>query len=235
MKHSLPSLLAVGALALASLGVQAEPAPKIAVVDMAKLYETHWKTKDQMTKLKAEQQEASSEYDQMTKDLNSMVAQYKDLQEQSKDPMTTPEAKSKATSQAEALLQQIQSKANERNQFGETVQREFQQRIQNFHELIIDEVSKIATKIALDHGATLLLDKSAVGVLATKAVLYSDPSYDITDEVAAEIAKEQPPQAATPPPPAGTAPVTPPPASSSSSMPPPITVPGVTAPANTGN
>jgi Skp family chaperone for outer membrane proteins len=167
----------------------------------------------------------------MTKDINAQYAQYKELADQAKDPMTTADAKAKAESDAQKLGAQIQQKLNDRNQFGQQVQQEFQKRVQSFHEMLIDQISQKAVEIAKSHGATLLLDKSGIGMLATKAILYSDPSYDITDEVAAAIDKDRPASA-----PAASAPMAPstpaaPAAPSSDSGPPPITVPGVTAPA----
>ena len=53
MNKLLRSLLAVALLGVASLAVQAQPAPKILVIDMAKLYESHFKTEDHITKLRA--------------------------------------------------------------------------------------------------------------------------------------------------------------------------------------
>jgi outer membrane protein len=234
MKISLLFLLAIGLMATPAFvaQAQAEPELKIAVVDMAKLYETHWQTKAQMAKLKTEQQQAASQFDQMTKDLNTMVQQYKDLDEQSKDPMTTADAKAKAQADAQKLLDQIRAKANDRNTFGETVQREFQQRIQNFHSMMIDQITQKAVEIAKEHGATLLLDESGVGLTETKSVLYAAPSFDITAEVAAAIAKEQPASDASASGSASsdTVPIAPSAAPASSDTPPPITVPGVTAP-----
>ncbi len=224
MKISLPFLLALGAFAAPSFVAQAQPDLKVAVVDMSKLYDNHWKTKDQLAKLKTEQQQAAAQFDQMTKDLNTMVTQYKELDEQSKDPMTTAAAKAKAEADAQKLMAQIQAKANDRNTFGQTVQREFQQRLQNFHQLMIDEISQKAVAIAKAHGATLLLDESGVSLLDTKTVLYSDPAYDITDEVAAAIEKDRP--ATTPDVAAPAAAAAP-----ADSAPTQITVPGVTAPA----
>jgi len=53
--HSLLALVAVGATALVA---QAQPAPKILLVDMAKLYDGHYKTEEQNAKLKVDQQKA---------------------------------------------------------------------------------------------------------------------------------------------------------------------------------
>jgi outer membrane protein len=198
MKKSIQYLLAVGAFASAAFVAQAQPAPKIAVVDMAKLYDSHWKTQDQMAKLKSDQTSAQTQYDQMTKDLNALKAGVDELVEQAKNPTATPDAVKKAQDEAQTKYEQLQARVNDRNTFQTTVQREFQQRMQNFHDLMMEEIGQKAIEAAKSHGATLLLDKSGITVLGAKAVLYSDPSFDVTDEVAAAIAKDKPATATTP-------------------------------------
>lgn len=233
MKITLTSLLAFGVVAASALAVQAQaqPAPKIAVVDMDKLYRNHWKTKDQEVKLKGEQQQAQSTFDGMRKDLNTVAAQLKELQDEAQNPISTADAKAKAQSDFQKLYGQFQQKQSDLQQFGQSVQAELQKQIQNFHTLLIDEISQLAIKVAQSHGATILLDKSGVGITATHGVLWSDPSYDITDEVQAQIDKDKP---ASAPAPAGTIPAIPaapaPAASATPSSPgsSPITVPGVT-------
>jgi outer membrane protein len=199
MKKSIQFLLAVGAFASAAFVAQAQPALKIATVDMAKLYDSHWKTQDQMTKLKADQKTAQTQYDQMTKDLNAMKAGVDALVEEAKNPTATPEAVKKAQDEAQVKYEQFQAKVGDLQTFQQTVQREFQQRMQNFHDLMMEEIGQKAVDAAKSHGASLLLDKSGVTVLGSKAVLYSDPSYDVTEEVAAAIAKDKPATATTPP------------------------------------
>jgi outer membrane protein len=198
MKKSIQYLLALGAFASMAFVAQAQPAAKIAVVDMAKLYDSHWKTQDQMTKLKADQTSAQAQYDQMTKDLNALKAGVDELVEQAKNPTATPDAVKKAQDDAQAKYEQLQARANDRNTFQTTVQREFQQRMQNFHDLMMEEIGAKAVEAAKSHGATILLDKSGITVLGSKAVLYADPSYDVTDEVAATIAKDKPASSTTP-------------------------------------
>jgi outer membrane protein len=230
MKKSIPYLLAVGAFASAALIAQAQPAPagplKVAIVDMAKLYDSYWKTQDQVTKLKGQQASAQTQFDQMTKDLTALKAGVDELVEQAKNPTATADAVKKAQEEAEAKYQQLQARANDRNTFQQTVQREFQQSMQNFHDLMMEEIGQKAADAAKSHGATLLLDKSGISVLGAKTIILSDPAYDITAEVAATLATDKPATttATTPPAPAAGAaapaaapaislpPITPPPA-----------------------
>ncbi len=96
MKKSIQSLLALLAFGATALVAQAQPAPKILVVDMAKLYDGHYKTEEQNAKLRGDEQKAQEELEKLNKEGNSLVEKYKELVDQSKNPAATAEAKSKA-------------------------------------------------------------------------------------------------------------------------------------------
>ncbi|HVU36132.1 MAG TPA: OmpH family outer membrane protein [Opitutaceae bacterium] len=227
MKNTIRSLVALATLSVFALAARAEPAVKILVVDMAKLYDNHYKTLEQNAKLQADQEKAKQEVDQMNKEGNALVEEYKNLQEQSTNAALTAEAKSKAQNDAQKKLEEIQAKQNEIRTFIQNSGQTLNQRLQTFRSLMLEEIGKVATEVAKRHGATILLDKSGPSLIGISNLIYSDPAYDITDEVMTEINKTRPAGAPTAPVPApstsGTA--TAPAASTSTSSGPMINVP----------
>ncbi len=222
MKKTIHSLFAFAALSASALVAQAQPAPKILVVDMAKLYDGHYKTEEQNAKLRGDEQKAQEELDKLNKEGNTMVEKYKELVDQSNNPTATAEAKSKAQGDAQKLLQDIQRKQQEVQSFQVNTRNSLQQRIQTFRSLMIEEISKVAVEIAKRKGASLLFDKSGPSLIGVSNILYSDPAYDITDEVQKEVNKDRPASAV---PAAAPAPAK---AGDTDSDAPKITVPGVT-------
>jgi outer membrane protein len=223
MKKSIQSIVAVAAIALSALTANAQTAPKILVVDLAKLFDNHWKTQEQQAKLQADEAKAQDQLAQITKDGNALVEQFKELDEQSKNPTATAEVKAKAQSDAQKKYEEIQQKRGEQNSFIQNTRNTLQQRFQTFKTLMIEEITKVAVDIAKKKGATFLLDKSGPTLVGVSNILYFDPSLDITDEVMAEINKDRP--AMTPAPAATSAAPAAAPASTDS---PKITVPGIT-------
>jgi outer membrane protein len=221
MKKSIQSLVAVAAIALTTLTTHAQTAPKILVVDLAKLFDNHWKTQEQQAKLKADGAKAQDQIAQLQKDGNALVDQFKELDEQSKNPTATAEAKAKAQGDAQKLYDQIQQKRSELQSFAQNTQSTLRQRFETFKTLMIEEITKVAVDIAKRKGATFLVDKSGPTLVGVSNILYYDPSLDITDEVMAELNKDRP--AVTP---TATAPSTS--AAPASSDSPSITVPGIT-------
>lgn len=198
MKKLIQSFLALAAFGGAGLVAQAQPAPKIFVVDMAKLYDGHYKTEEQNAKLKADEQKAQEELEKLNKEGNGLVEKYKELNDQSNNPAATAEAKAKAQGDAQKLLEEIQQKQREVQTFQVNTRNSLQQRIQTFRSMMVEEISKVAVDVAKRHGATLLIDKSGPTLIGVSNVLYADTGYDITDEVASEIAKTKPASIAAP-------------------------------------
>lgn len=225
MKKTIQSLFALTAFGAAALVAQAQPAPKILVVDMAKLYDTHYKTEEQNNKLRGDEAKAQEELDRLNKEGNTMVEKYKELADQVNNPAATAEAKAKATAEAQKIMEDIRRKQGEVQSFQQNTRNSLQQRIKNFQALMIEEISKIAVDVAKKKGATLLIDKSGPSLLGVSNIVYVDSSYDITDEVLTEINKGRPATVAAPAP-AAAAPA---PADTSSDSP-KITLPGVKKP-----
>lgn len=225
MNKSIQSLLALAAFGATALFAQAQPAPKILTVDMAKLYDGHYKTEEQNAKLRGDEQKAQEELDRLNKEGNTLVEKYKELVDQSNNPAATADAKSKAQTESQKLLQDIQRKQGEVQSFQTNTRNSLQQRIQNFRSLMVEEISKVAVEIAKRKGATFLIDKSGPTLIGVSNVLYADTAYDITDEVSKEVNKDRPAASATP---AAAAPTAAPKAGETKSDAPMITVPGVT-------
>ena len=155
MKKSLQSIVAIAAIAFTALTSHAQSAPKILVVDLAKLFDNHWKTQEQQAKLQADAQKAQDQVAALQKDGNAMVEEFKELDEQSKNPTATADAKAKSEADAQKKYEEIQQKRSEQNSFAQNSRNSLQQRFQTFKTLMIEEITKTAVEISKKHGATL--------------------------------------------------------------------------------
>lgn len=197
MKNSL-KFLALAAITAFAATAQAQV--KVSVVDMAKVFDSHYKTADYGTKLQADEQKAQEEVEKMSKDLNATIEEFKKAQEEVNSPMLNKDAKAKAEDKAKQIYANGQKKEQEIQQFIGQTRQSIQQRVQNFRGVLIEEISKVATDIAKRRGANLLLDKGST--------IFADTSFDITDEVIKEVNKDRPASStpAAAPAPAGASP-----------------------------
>jgi outer membrane protein len=189
-------LLALFTLAAAAVTLPAQPAFKLVVVDMAKVYDNHYKTEEANAKFREAEQKAQEQIDELNKQGQTMVDEYKDLVDQSKNTVLTAEARSKAEADAQKKLEEIQRKRNEVQNFSVNTRNSLQQRIKTHRDLLLEEIAKVVNDLAKKRGATLVLDKSGPTLFGISNVIYTDPSYEITDEVLKEVNKDRPPPAA---------------------------------------
>lgn len=196
MKTSLKTLFAAAAFGVSALFASAQTAPKIAIIDLAKVFDGHYRTQEQQEKLRGQEAKINEEISKIVKEGQALAEKYKELLEQTKNPVLTAEARTAAEADAIKQLEEVRKKEQQFGEYRNEANRMVQQQIGTFRQMLIEEISKIATDIAKKKGATLLVEKAAT--------LYADPSYDITDEVMAEINKTRP--AGLPAPAATTAP-----------------------------
>lgn len=222
MKNPIQSLVAITAFAALALGAYAQPAVKILVVDMAKLYDTHYKTLEQNAKIQADDQKAQEEVEKMNKEGNVLVEEYKTLNDQSNNPALSAEAKGKAQDAAQKKLEAIQTKQREVQTFIQNTRNTLGQRLNTFRSLMLEEISKVAADVAKRKGATLLFDKAGPTAIGISNVIYADAGFDITDDVMKEVNKDRPAGAPTAPAASAT-----PAAGTTGSSAPAVSVPGL--------
>ncbi len=192
MNKMIRTLISLAAFGAAFTALQAQPAVKLIVVDMAKVYDNHYKTEEANAKFRDAETKATEQVEELNKQGQTLVEEYKELMEQSKNTVLTAEARSKAENDAQKKLEDIQRKQGEVQNFRNNTQRSLQQRIKTHRDLLLEEITKIVNDLAKRQGATLVVDKSGPTLFGIPSVLYSDPAYDITDAVVKEVNKDRP-------------------------------------------
>ncbi|AKC83184.1 hypothetical protein IMCC26134_11070 [Verrucomicrobia bacterium IMCC26134] len=192
MNKILASVIAALAVSGTALTASAQPAPKILVVEMAKILDTHYETEDQNAKLKVDEAKANEEIERIVKDGQAIEASMQEIQEKAKNPALSADAKAKLEEEFRPKAEERQRKLTELNNYRQRTQRVFQERIANFRGIMFEKINAIVAEVAKKKGATLVIDKSGLSNIGINALVYSDPAYDITEEVKKEIAKGRP-------------------------------------------
>ena len=203
MKTSLKSLLIAALAGLASLSVaqaQSTPPLKIVVIDLAKVFDNYYATKQQNDQLTADKAKADAELQAMDKDRSDLVARLRKLvSDVQGNPLITAEAKTQAEKDAQQMQADIQSKTNDLQNAMNNLRAQFQQRLTTYKGVAITDINKVAVAVAKSKGATLLIDKSNNTAFQTSSFIYIDPAFtEITDEVLAQMNQGHPmPEAAS--------------------------------------
>ena len=176
-----PYRLLCALLACLPLYVAAQPAPKIFVVDMSKVFEAHPQTQPAQAALKADEQKATTRLQGIEREIRAMADKLKDHQTKLDDPTLSSSQRDAVRAEGQKTAQEMQAKQAEGQQFMTKTQGELQQRAQKLRAQVFADGSKAAADVARRKGGTLVYDRGTL--------VYADPAFDITNEVVAEIAK----------------------------------------------
>lgn len=191
MKSNLKSLIAILALALTA-AVGSAQTLKVGVVDMARLFDAHYKTAEKNLVFQEEQARVQTEIERLNGQGLELQQAAQGLAEQLNNPVLKDDAKALIEQDARTKVQEMQQKQQEMNALVTNSRESLQQRIMNFRTLLMDEISQVAQEIAKRQGITLLFDKSGPSLLGMPAVLYAEDSLEITDAVLAKIDENKP-------------------------------------------
>jgi outer membrane protein len=192
MKRRFRFALTLALFGCSSLAIPAQPAIKIAVLDLNKIYDTHHETEGFNARLRTDEQAADEEVKKINALGSTLKLQYDELVAQAKNPTLAGAARDEAQSRVQKKGEEIQARLSEALAFRDKTGRGFQDRIKAFHDLLLDEIVMVAAEVAKKKGVTLLVDKAGATVFGASNIIYFDPAYDITDDVIKEIGKTPP-------------------------------------------
>ena len=199
-----PSLLLLSLLlVLAPAAQAAAPAPgAIAVVDLKKIFDGYWKTKQADLGLKERAAELDKKGKEMGSDRQKAIDEYKKLIESATDSVVSVEERDKRKKSAEIKLREIQEIEQSIRQFDRSAQAQLGEQQRNMRDKIVAEIREVVNKKARAAGYAAVLDSAAESVASTPIVLFNGSLPDLTEEILAQLNATAPPGALQPPAPA---------------------------------
>lgn len=185
MAYTLKTFATLSLLLLSASVALAQP--KIAVVDMKKVFDGYWKTKQLDKKLSGSLQEFNDQQKKMIEQFQAAQKEYLTIKESAKDPALSANEKDRRNTESEEKLQQIRQLENDirsHKRSGEV--RLTEQQVRHKNNLISDIKDTIKVK-ARSEGFSLVLNTAAVDINQAPIVLFTDGSNDITEDILATL------------------------------------------------
>jgi outer membrane protein len=180
MKRSLFAFLVIS---LAMSGLCQAQNLKIGVVDMKKVFEGYYKTKEAESKLKSK----AKTYDDELKSRQTEVDQLKEvlskLIEEAKNPALTEEVKKQKEDAARKKAQEGQMLFNQLQSLTMTRRKEFGEQNLRIREDILEDIRKEIDAQSKKASFNLVFDKSGNTQNGLPSLLYSSDGYDITSDI----------------------------------------------------
>ena len=114
------------------------------------------------------------------------------VSQDAENPALTTDARTRITGDAQRKFKEFQDMQERLRQFAENMERSIQQDRKVFTELMIDEIKAKVLEIAKARGANFIVDVSGRTSNGVSSILFSDPGFDVTDQVITELNKSKP-------------------------------------------
>ena len=181
MKSLRTTILTVSLLAFLSVPALAQT--KIATVDMHKLFDGYWKTKQAQTVLNDRQAQLVKDGRSLSDDLKKGSDEYQKLLEQANDQALSADQRDKNKQAAADKRKQLQDAKAALDQFERQAQVTLQEQQVRMRDNVLSDIKAAVAAQAKVAGCSLVIDAAAETANATTAVIYTNGENDLTDAV----------------------------------------------------
>jgi outer membrane protein len=157
---------------------------KVAVVDLNKVFNDFYKTKQVDAELKEQVNKFRKERDDQMNSYKTLVDQIKGLEDKRRDPAASEAVKKDTEAKLKDKVQEAQNREQEMRNWEATTGRLMQDQMQRNRKRILDEITAELDKVSKSAGYDLVLDRSGLTMNGTSAFAFiNDKLPDISDSL----------------------------------------------------
>ncbi|MDD5698220.1 MAG: OmpH family outer membrane protein [Victivallaceae bacterium] len=165
---------------------------KIAVVDMDRIFQEYYKTKQTDAVLKQKQGIYQAWAKKLGESRLKLQEEFKMLRDASQNIALSNAEREKKRLAAQEKYQEFKKKEAELEQYVEQKSREYKVLLTKMHEKLLDEIYNEIRSYAVLKGYNLVLDKSGRTLNTIPLITYSSPQFDISAEILKNLNRGQP-------------------------------------------
>jgi len=204
MMNSWMKLILAGVL-FTALAAGAAEQPRIATVDLSKVFTDYWKTKQAALALDARKADLIKELENFNDDKKKLLEQYQRLNADANDQAVSTEERDKRRKAAEAKLKELRESDESIKQFTQRSDTDLKSQSTRMRNSVLGEIKETVSAKAKTGGYSMVLDTAAETINGTRVFLYTNGENDLTTAVLeqlnaaapAELTKPAAPPAAT--------------------------------------
>lgn len=180
MKYLVPTLLAAVALGASA---HAQSMVKVGTVDMKKVFEGYYKTKDAEQRINEARNAAKKELEERMESYQKGVGEVKKLNEEIENPALSREAKETKGKSRDEKVGELKNMEREINEFRATREKQLQEQSGRMRQGIVDDITKVVNDKVKADNYDLVFDKSGMSLNGVPVVMNAKDAYDFTDSV----------------------------------------------------
>ena len=165
---------------------------KIGIVNLQRVFDGYWKTKQADVDLKARTSEFEKTFKDITDSYTKANEDYKKLQESMNDQALAAEKRDGFKKSAETKLKEIQEIEVQAQQFKGTAREALSAQQTRMRELVIKAIQEVVARQAKLGGYALVLDTKSESFNKTPIILYNNGENDLSTAILKELNVDAP-------------------------------------------
>jgi len=162
---------------------------KIGTVDMKRVFESYYKTKDAEAKINEKRNGAKKELEDRMDVAKKALEEVKKLDEDIQKPELSKSAREEKTRDRQKRAEDLQGMDREIREFQAAQEKQLNELSVRMRAGIVEEINKVVEARVKAENYDLVLDKSGPSLNGVPLVLYSRDSWDFTTEVVTALNK----------------------------------------------
>jgi outer membrane protein len=181
------SKLAFTFLLLAGFASPALAETRIATVDLRKVFDNYWKTKQADAALKDRAADMEKEHTNMLNDWKKAKEEYQSLLSTASDQAVSTDEREKRKKSAEDKLKYIKDTEDTIGQYERQARTTLDEQRKRMRENILGEIRTVLTAKGKSGGFSLVIDTAAESFNNTPIVLYTNNENDLTESLLTQL------------------------------------------------
>jgi outer membrane protein len=198
MKPSFRKIIAgIGIFSLLISMAHAEP--KIALIDLKKVFDNYYKRVQVEANLKEEADDLEKQRKEMLEEYKKSEDDWKKLIDKSNDQAIAPEERANSKKTAEKKLVDLKDLEQTIRQFDTSSRTKINEKLRRKRDAILVEIRDIINSKAKAAGYTMVIDTAAASLNDTPVILYNNGENDLTESILTQLNASAPPISKTEP------------------------------------
>jgi len=173
---------------------------RVGTVDLGKLFDNYWKTKQAQGVLKEREADMVKEIKNLIEDGRKAKEAYDKIMSEVNDPVVTSEERERRKKEAEDKLKYMKNQEETIAQYERQARATLGEQTRRMRENILTEIRTIIDAKAKSGGFTLIIDTAAESAARTPVFLYVTKDNDLTQDVLKELNAAAPAETSVPSP-----------------------------------
>ncbi len=165
---------------------------KVGTVDMSKVFQDYFKTKEAEARMNESRLSAKKEMDDRLEARNKVLEDINALNRDMEKPELSAGAREQKGKQRDDKIAEVRNLEREITEFKTTRERHLQEMATRMRNAIVEDIMQVVSERVKAGGYELVFDKSGQSLSSVPVILFSKEAFDFTTDAVATLNKAKP-------------------------------------------